>query len=105
MTAQQEELALFFRRSGKTIRELSSESGIEKTRLWRVLAGKNEMVVSEYLKLIALYGEYKGLSIEKGFFFLGWAGDKPEYPNVHNAKKGTYNIHGSEYVRGESCYD
>lgn len=71
MVIQQSHLSSFLRANTGSIRELSAKVGINHTRLWRILCADQEMKLSEYLKLLEIYKNVKGWSIDEAFFFLG----------------------------------
>jgi uncharacterized protein YerC len=71
MTEQQRELSKFIRNRNYTYKQISELTGIDKTRVFRILSCLNEMKLEEYLKVVSLYKNESGWTIDKAFFFLG----------------------------------
>ena len=70
MSSQQYELCKHFKRK-YTYAKISELTGIQKTRVFRIMSNISEMKLGEYLSLLAIYKNEAIWDINKAFFFLG----------------------------------
>ena len=71
ITAQQKFITKKLRETGLTVKTLSKMTGIDKTRVWRIIATDKEMKLNEYLIFTNILRAKQLLTVDANSFLAG----------------------------------